>query len=105
MSGLLIVLGGMLLFYGMAAAYLYAIFSQVRYIVAVWRSEISLWKKLLAPVVMVAWALPPVLAVCVKRLSEMSGGLAMVRISGRYWGVMVCLCVALSLSAVFQLAT
>lgn len=29
----------------------------------------------------------------------------MVRISGRHWGVMVCLCVALSRSAVFQLAT
>lgn len=29
----------------------------------------------------------------------------MVRISGRHWGVMVCLCVALPLSAVFQLST
>ena len=73
MSGLLIVLGGMLLFYGMVAVYLYAIVSQVRYIVTVWRSEIPLWKKLLAPAVMVAWALPPVLAVCMKRWSEMSG--------------------------------
>lgn len=72
-SGILIVLGGVLLFYGMAAVYLYTIFAQVRYIVAVWRSEMPPWKKLLTPVVMAAWAMPPVVAVSIKTRSEING--------------------------------
>ena len=52
LGGLLTLLGGMLLFFGLVAAFLYAIILQVGYIVEAWRSGISLWKKLLAPVVM-----------------------------------------------------
>lgn len=97
--GILVVLGGMLLFYGMVAAYLYAIFAQVRYIVVAWRSERPLWKKLLAPVVMAAWALPPVVAVSIKTWCEVHGlsleawqWCASAVGIGVSWGVSVWLC-------------
>lgn len=73
LGGLLTLLGGMLLLCGLVAAFLYAIILQVGYIVAAWRSGISLWRKLLVPIVMAAWALPPVIAVSIKTLSVRSG--------------------------------
>ncbi len=73
LGGLLTLLGGMLLLCGLVAAFLYAIILQVGYIVAAWRSGISLWRKLLVPIVMAAWALPPVIAVSIKTLSVRNG--------------------------------
>ncbi len=99
MSGLLVIIGGVLLFYGMVAAYLYTIFVQVRYIVVAWRSEMPLWKKLLAPVVLAAWLLPPVVAVTIKTWSEINGQPLLVWQwcasavgVGVLWGVSVWLC-------------
>lgn len=74
-SGLMILFGGVLLFYGMALVFLYTIFSQVRFIVTAWCSEMPLWKKLLAPTVMPAWAMPSLVAVCTKAWNDAGHGL------------------------------
>ena len=72
-SGIWIVLGGAMFFYGVVAAFLYTVFLQVSYIVEVWGSEMALWKKLLVPVVMAIWSLLPIVVVSAKKWNEVNG--------------------------------